>query len=66
MIRDVNAGIARVLTSDRIRRQHVRIIAGMIDAVPGATCFRIYFDDGTKFNYEVSTIALAVQPQLII
>lgn len=65
MIRDVNAGIERILNSDRVRKQHVSIVVGMIDATPGLTCFRIYIGKKNVFDFEVSTTALAVQPQLV-
>lgn len=65
MIQDANAGIERILSSDRVRKQHVSIIVGMIDATPGLTCFRIYIGKKNVFDFEASTTALAVQPQLI-
>lgn len=65
MIRDVNAGIERILNSDRVRKQHVSIVVGMIDATPGLTCFRIVLGKKQVFDFEASTTALAVQPQLV-
>ena len=56
---------AEMIIHDVERKRRVRIIAGMIDAVPGTTCFRIYLGKGVVFDFEASTSALAVQPRLI-
>ena len=62
MNREAIAGIEKIINSDRIRKQHVRILAGMPDATPGLTCFRIQIGKKIIFDFEASTVEVAVRP----
>lgn len=62
MNREAIAGIEKIINSDRIRKQHVGILAGMPDATPGMTCFRIQISKKIVFDFEASTVEVAVRP----
>ena len=65
MNREAIAGIEKIINSDRIRKQHVRILAGMPDATPGLTCFRVRISKRNVFDFEASTAELTIQPQSV-
>jgi hypothetical protein len=65
MNREAIAGIEKIINSDRIRKQHVRILAGMPDATPGLTCFQVRISKRTVFDFEASTAELIIQPQSV-
>jgi len=65
MNREAIAGIEKIINSERIRKQHVRILAGMPDATPGLTCFRVRISKRNEFDFEASTAELAIQPQSV-
>lgn len=65
MDREAIAGIEKIINSDRIRKQHVRILAGMPDATPGLTCFRVRISKRNVFDFEASTAELTIQPHSV-
>ena len=65
MNREAIAGIEKIINSDRIRKQHVRILAGMPDATPGLTCFRVRINKRNVFDFEASTTEVVIQPQSV-
>jgi len=65
MNREAIAGIEKIIKSDHIRKQHVRILAGMPDATPGLTCFRVRISKRTVFDFEASTAELIIQPHSV-